>query len=168
MSDSAAQRRRSAWRLVLPLFVIGGVACWLLFASPPLEKMFRELQACPASEITEVRIYDFDPGYSDSAPALILRGNNAANFMGSVSKAEKVNPNHPRGGSTLFAEVDTAKWGTRHLRVSATDNCGVLIYIDSKKVGRDSHWSDGPWRNDDLISVFSDFAAVARKARGSG
>jgi hypothetical protein len=168
MGDTTAHRYRRARSVVLPLMVIGGVACWLLIASPPLEREFQELQACPAGEIKEVRIYDFDSIYSGSSPTLVMRDAEAASFMGLISKAEKEHPNHPRGGSTLFAEVDTTKWGTRHLRISATDNCGVLIYMDSKKVGDGSRWSGGPWRNDDLVSVFDGFAAETRRRRSSG
>jgi hypothetical protein len=140
----------------------------MFIASPPLERMFHELQACPPGEIKEVRIYDFDSIYSGRSPTLIMRGNDAATFIGMISKAESEHPNHPRGGSTLFAEVDTTRWGTRHLRINATDNCGVLIHIDSKKVGDGGHWSGGPWRNDDLIRVFSDYSAELRRRRGSG
>jgi hypothetical protein len=152
--------------VALPLLIIGGIACWFLIASPPLGRMFQELQACPAAEIKEVRIYDFDSINSGRSPFLVLRDAKAAWFMGLVSKAVEESPtNRPMGGSTLFAEVDTSRWGTRHLRISATDNCGVLIHIDSKKVGDGSAWSSGTWRNDDLIRLFEDHAAEARRLR---
>jgi len=140
----------------------------MLIASPPLERMFHELQTCPPGEIKEVRIYDFDSIYSASSPPLVMRGNDAAAFMGMLSKAGRTNPNHPRGGTTLFAEVDTVSWGTRHLRISATENCGVLVYISSKKVGDGTSWSNGPWRNDDLIRLFSDYAAEPRRPHRNG
>jgi hypothetical protein len=167
MGDTSAHRHRGARSVALPLLFIGGVACWFLIASPPLGRMFRELQTCPAAEIKEVRIYDFDSIYSGGSPFLVLRDAKAAWFIGLISKAVKESPNHPQGGSTLFAEVDTTRWGTRHLRISATDNCGVLIHIDSKRVGDGGGWSGGTWRNDDLIRIFEDYAAEKRRLRKS-
>lgn len=168
MDDTKEHRHRAGRALILPVLFIVSIAGWMFIASPPLERMFHDLQNCPAGEITEIRIYDFDSIHSGSSPTLVMRGNEIAPLMGLISKAERVHPNHPRGGSTLFAEVDTTRWGTRHLGISATDNCGVLIYIDSKKVGQGSHWSGGPWRNDELISIFGDFSAAVRKSRARG
>src|SRR6266516_1883039 len=119
MGDTTAHRHRRHRSVVLPLLLMAGVACWMVLASPPLERTFYELQTCPPGEIKEVRIYDFDSIYSGSSPTLVMRGNDVATFIGLISKAERTNPNHPHGGSTLFAEVDTITWGTRHLRVSA-------------------------------------------------
>jgi hypothetical protein len=48
------------------------------------------------------------------------------------------------------------------LRISATDNCGVLIYISSNKVGSGNDWQAGPWRNDELLGIFSNYAAEPR------
>ena len=168
MANTSAHRHRSTWWLAVPLLIVAGVICWLLLAPPALDSDFRELQACPPSEVTQVRIYDFDGAYSESRPPLIMPGSAVPAFMGQIRKAERTNPNHPRGGSTLFVEVDTVRSGTRHLRISAMENCGVLIYIDSAKVGRESRWSAGPWRNDDLIGVFGDSSAKVRRAGNGG
>jgi hypothetical protein len=137
MDDSSAHRHRIGRRVILPVSFIVGIAGWMLIASPPLERTFHDMQNCRPDEITEVRTYDCDSIYSGSSPTLFMRGNETAALMELMSKAEKVNPNHPRGGSTLFAEVDTTRLGTLHLRISGTDNCDVLIYIDSKRVGQE-------------------------------
>jgi hypothetical protein len=96
-----------------------------------------------------------------------MKGGEAAKFMGMLSRAKSFSPNHPRGGSTLFAEVDTERWGTRHLQIRTTVNSGVLIDIASKGLGRGGYWSAGTWRNDDLASVFGDYGAEVRRRRKS-
>jgi hypothetical protein len=138
-----------------------------MIASPPLDREFRDLQNCPTSEISQIRIYNFDSINSGSTPTLVLRADAAARFMDQISMTEKAYPDHPQGGSTIFVEVDTVRWGTRHLHINQTDNCGVLIYISSKRVGDGGSWGAGPWRNDDLAEVFSDFAAAENQRRAS-
>jgi hypothetical protein len=112
------------------------------------------LQSLRPAQVRQVRLHTEDLRAGRTVVReRVLAPADVERFCRLLAAATGHRPNHPRGGWTCFAEIDTVEGAglpvTRfEFAIHATDNDGVQLRLHSG--GRRGGWSYGTLRNDDF------------------
>jgi hypothetical protein len=88
------------------------------------------------------------PVQGESGPGVVLTAEESGEFLRLLAESRRFSPNHPKGGWTHFARVETRE-KDYYLPIHASVNNGTLVWLHSR--GTDG-WNYGTLRNDELKS----------------